>query len=229
MYQKPLLIANWKSQKTAESALMWLRSVTPAPEGLDLVVAPGFTLLGSIGEQLPAGWQLGAQDVSQFPLGAYTGAVAADQLADMGVTYCIVGHSERRHLFHETSQEVLNKVEQLLASQIRPVVCVDQPYWEEQLSLLGGAGISSAAIDIAYEPLAAIGTGAAADPTEIAQFLHRLQTEWPESRVIYGGSVSADNVGEFLLISQGVLVATASVEADSMNNIIVQAAHSARQ
>ncbi len=228
MYQKPLLIANWKSQKTAESALTWMKSVSPVPEGLDLVVAPGFTLLGSIGEQLPAGWQLGAQDVSPFPLGAYTGAVAADQLSDMGVTYCIVGHSERRRLFHETSQEVLNKVEQLLASKIRPVVCVDQPYWEEQLSLLGGAGVSSAAVDIAYEPLAAIGSGVAADPAQISEFLLHLQTEWPESRVIYGGSVNTDNVGEFLLISQGVLIATASLEVASMNNIIVQAAHSAR-
>lgn len=228
MYQKPLLIANWKSQKTAEGALAWVQAVSPLPEGLDLVVAPGFTLLDEVRGHLPEGWQLGAQDVSLFPLGAYTGAIAADQLADAGVAYCLVGHSERRRLFHESSQEVVNKVEQLLAARIRPVVCIDQPYSSEQLRLLGGAGITSANIDIAYEPLAAIGTGSAADPAAVTQFLEQLRTEWPESRVLYGGSVTADNIGEFLLIAQGALIATASLEADSMNAVIAQAAHSAQ-
>lgn len=228
MYQKPLLIANWKSQKTAESALAWVRAVSPAPAGLDVVIAPGFTLLSEVKAHLPEGWQLGAQDASAFPLGAYTGAVAADQLKDVGVRYCIVGHSERRRLFHETSQEVVNKVEQLLSAHVRPVVCVDQPYFKEQLGLLGGAGITSADIDIAYEPLAAIGTGNTADPTAVTQFLEQMRTEWQESRVLYGGSVNADNIGEFLLISQGALIATASLEAESMNAIIAQAIHSAQ-
>lgn len=228
MYQKPLLIANWKSQKSISSALEWTKNVTPAPEGLDLVVAPAFSLLDEVSASLPKGWHLGAQDVSPYPLGAYTGSVAASQLQDSKVKYCIVGHSERRRLFHETSQDVLNKVEQLVAVNIRPVVCVDMPYAYEQLNLLDGAGIKSATIDIAYEPLAAIGTGQAADPAQITQFMKELQGAWLQSRVLYGGSVNADNIGEFLLISRGALIATASLEPDSMNAIIQQARHSAQ-
>lgn len=228
MYQKPLLIANWKSQKTIEGAVQWTRLVASAPSGLDLVVAPAFSLLDEVQNNLPQGWQLGAQDVSPYPLGAYTGSVAASQLRDANVKFCLVGHSERRRLFHETSQDVLNKVEQLVAVGIRPVVCIDQPYAYEQLSLLDGAGVRSTEIDIAYEPVAAIGTGLAADPAAITQFMKELRGAWLQSRVLYGGSVTAENIGEFLLIAQGALIATASLDPDSMNAIIERAQHSAQ-
>lgn len=228
MYQKPLLIANWKSQKSIEGATQWTKSVVSVPGSLDLVVAPAFSLLDEVQASLPQGWQLGAQDVSPYPLGAYTGSVAASQLRDAGVKYCLVGHSERRRLFHETSQDVLNKVEQLVAVGIRPVVCIDQPYANEQLSLLEGAGVRSSTIDIAYEPVAAIGTGAAADPAAITQFMTELRGAWLQSRVLYGGSVTAENIGEFLLIAQGALIATASLDPESMNAIIERAQHSAR-
>lgn len=225
MLKKPLIIANWKSHKTRSEAQDWLTKVIEGDEGLECVIAPPATLYG-VCSKLPKHWQLAAQDVSPFPLGAYTGALAASQLLDVGISYCIVGHSERRRYFHETNQDVVHKCEQLLSVGIRPVVCVDQPYAQTQLELLASAGIDSASIDIALEPLSAIGSQQPADPTTEQVEIEKLHADWPDSRVLYGGSVTAENVGEYLLISGGVLVATASLDVSSMNSLVTQALHS---
>lgn len=227
MIKEPLVIANWKSQSTTADATKWLSTVQASPTGIECVVAPPYTLLQTSTTALPKGWKLAAQDVSPFPLGAYTGAVAARQLANVGVTYCIVGHSERRRYFHETNQDVVNKCEQLLAEGIRPVVCIDQPYAKEQLALLASSHVASESIDVAYEPLSAIGTGQPADPSQEVAMIRWLKADWPESRVLYGGSVSAQNVGDYLLIADGVLIATASLDPVSMNAILLQASASA--
>ena len=222
----PLCIANWKSNKTVAEATAWCEGVHGAPAGVTMVVAFPFPLL-AVSKRLPPGWLAGAQDVSPYPFGQYTGAVVAAQLKDASVSYCLIGHSERRRYFHETTEDIVLKCEQLLSNGIRPVVCVDKPYMKELLGALLRASIQSKSIDIAYEPVAAIGTGQPEALGIVEATIKEIKRQWPESKVIYGGSITGENTGTYLLVSDGLLIGGASLATTSMNEIMAAAAASA--
>jgi triosephosphate isomerase (TIM) len=212
-----LLIANWKSHKKLQAASQWVEQFTTATAGKNprgtVVVAPPFSLLQTVQEAIEgfeAPLILGAQDVSKYPFGKYTGEVAAASLADLGVRYVLVGHSERRRHFNETNQEVAAKVSQVLEAGLIPVVCVDREYVQDQAAALASDQLEK--VLVAYEPVEAVGTGNNQDVGVVQEVVKEIRQAFGEVRVLYGGSVTEFNVGEYLLVCDGVLVGGASLE-----------------
>jgi len=210
----------------------------------DAVIAPPSLQLAAVAEALmgsPVAWA--AQNVHPEEKGAFTGEVSSSMLADLGCAYTIVGHSERRALFGETSEFVARKAEALLAHGIRPIVCVGETLEEresertfevvgQQLdeSLSRIPDDQADVVVVAYEPVWAIGTGRTATP-EMAQEVHgfireRLGTRFGASgaviRIQYGGSVKPDNAAALMAQPDidGALVGGASLEPDSFAAIV---------
>lgn len=213
---KTLLALNWKMNKTPSEARSWAHELSEKYEGVGgvelAVLAPALSL-SALAANLPAGVNFGAQDVSEHESGAYTGEVSAAMLADVGATYVIVGHSERREYHAETDAQVAAKARQAQANGLTPIVCVGEKldvreegehvaYTLGQLrASLAGVG---AGVVVAYEPVWAIGTGKTAtadDAEELAGAIRDALREQygeraSEIRVLYGGSVKPDNIAE---------------------------------
>jgi triosephosphate isomerase len=219
------LVGNWKSNKTWEEAREYLNRLHINSLGQHKVVlCPPFPYLVPMAQlikdkQLPV--LLGTQDLSPFPFGAYTGAVTGAMVAGYA-SYAIVGHSERRKYFHETNQDVWNKARTALDNNVTPIVCVDEPYMEAQLVTFTKEELKR--IVVAYEPLSAIGSGKPDTPEHANAVADRIH--WiTESQVpvLYGGSVTADSVRQFVeqpLVS-GVLVGSASLDPDSWSRLVM--------
>ncbi|HDI11365.1 MAG TPA: triose-phosphate isomerase [Candidatus Acetothermia bacterium] len=235
----PIVAANWKMHKTSQEAADYcrrLRELVPKDPGVELVIFPPFTALGAVRDEL-AGTRIkwGAQNVHPEPEGAFTGEVSLPMLLEYGISYVIVGHSERRRLFGETDDFIAAKLQAALDAGVRPILCVGETLEERragrakevverQLSLaLGGISPDKAReVVIAYEPVWAIGTGVPAHP-EDAQAMAAHIRGWlrerygdvaQEIRIQYGGSVKPDNAGDFLRLPDidGALVGGASLD-----------------
>lgn len=243
----PLMAANWKMHKTVGEAVSFIEAFLPLVRGVDgveIVLAPPFTALDRTGDALAgSGVALAAQDCHAEHFGAFTGEISATMLEDVGCTYAIVGHSERRTLCGETDAEVAGKAATLLRHGIRPIVCVGESLAEreadrafdrvgEQIekSLAMVPPEKAADVVIAYEPIWAIGTGRTASPSD-AQQMHAFVRECLASRfgdgaqrirVQYGGSVKPENV--YALMAQpdvdGALVGGASLDPESFAKIV---------
>ncbi len=245
--RQPIMAANWKMQKTTGEAEAFVRAFLPLvadASGVDVVIAPPFTALERVGAALRgSGVALAAQNVNAEEKGAFTGEIAPAMLTDLGCSYGIVGHSERRTLYGETNQTVAAKAAALLTHDLRPIVCVGESL-EEREAERTPAVISSqieeslasipreraAEIVVAYEPIWAIGTGRTATP-EMAQEVHamireRLQGRFggagDQIRIQYGGSVKPDNVRDLMGQADidGALVGGASLEPESFSKIV---------
>jgi triosephosphate isomerase len=251
MTRRPLIAGNWKLHNGVAEALSLVdavRDATAAHKAAEVVVAPVFTALHAVAERL-RGSHVGvsAQDVYWESKGAFTGQVSAPLLKDLGCTYCIVGHSERRQFFGETDETVRRKVRALVAAGIRPIVCVGESLEQRDQGatlgvvlgqLLGSlAGISNEDLTqlvIAYEPVWAIGTGKTATPAD-AQSVHaairgqlgheRGPAFAAQTRILYGGSVKADNAEALLGQSDidGALVGGASLVVAQFAAIVAAA------
>lgn len=219
--RRNIVAGNWKSNKSFNDAD---ELITDIAEGLrefdtidvDVIVCPPFPYLELIGDAAEdVEFFVGAQNVSKFEDGAYTGEVSARMLSSMNIDYCIVGHSERRKYFYETNQDVAEKVNRLLAENIAPIVCVGEQLEdretekhfevirsqvEEGLFHLNENDIQR--VIIAYEPVWAIGTGKTAtkeQAQEIHAFIRNLLAEKysddiaQEISILYGGSCNAKN------------------------------------
>lgn len=214
-----LIVANWKSHKTRSQAQAWFAELAPLAQKWDLdkvhvVVAPPFSLLSVVDQevdQVTLPIDVGIQDLSPFPPGSYTGAIAVENIEEFGVKYVIVGHSERRRYFHETHAEVANKVERAIEAGLTPIVCLDDEYAEEQAAAINPDLISQCIV--AYEPLEAIGNGHNQPLEEVAPVVASIKTLFPAAAIIYGGSVSAENVAQYTTVCDGVLVGTKSLAA----------------
>jgi triosephosphate isomerase len=245
--RRPIIAANWKMHKTTGEAEKFARNLElhlKDPPDLDVVVAPPFTALGAVGPLLQAtGVALAAQNVHPEPSGAFTGEVSVPMLVDLGCSYVILGHSERRALFGETSALVARKLCAVQAAALRPILCIGETLDEREagntFDVVGGQleesleGADPARADelvIAYEPVWAIGTGKTATP-EMAQEVHgfirqRLEELLGESarqiRIQYGGSVKPENSAELMAQPDidGALVGGASLDPDSFFAII---------
>lgn len=204
-----------------------------------MVLAPPALYVGAMQARLPAGVQLAVQNIYDKPAGAYTGELSAPMLRDVGVAWALVGHSERRQYFGETSAAVACKTAAALESGLRAIVCVGETLQdreagstfrvlEEQLAAVvaaNPAAVSWGRIVVAYEPVWAIGTGRVATP-EQAQEVHAhvraflataLSDEVAGSvRIIYGGSVTAANAGQLIACEDidGFLVGGASLKPE---------------
>lgn len=205
------LVANFKEHKTTSDVLDWLALVGPklTDPAIKVVVAPQFPSLAQAkAKSTDFAIALAAQDVASTREGAFTGEVTAATLKDF-VSYVIVGHSERRHLFGEVASDVAHKVEQLLACQITPIVCLSDDTLNEASQYHGKAVV------IAYEPLEHIGTGEALDPPSIAKVVNKVRDlAGQPTPVLYGGSVDHNNALAIIKQSQisGFLVGTASLD-----------------
>jgi triosephosphate isomerase (TIM) len=248
--RRQLIAGNWKLHNTLAQSTALAKAVHEATTKTtaEVVVAPVFTALTTVAEALRGSHVgLSAQDVYFQEKGAYTGQVSASLLKDVGCTYCIVGHSERRQFFGETDETVRKKVVALLASGITPILCIGESLEQrEQGATIGvsvgqlAAGLAGidtnalAKLVIAYEPVWAIGTGKTATPDD-AQAVHaairayltyeRGEAFAQQTRVLYGGSVKADNAQQLLgqVDIDGALVGGASLVADQFVAIVAAA------
>jgi triosephosphate isomerase len=211
------IIANWKSNKVNEEVKEWwseFQAVYMDHPGVEAIIAPAFvyisTLNGFLKDKNYSGVSLASQDISPFPFGAYTGAVSAGMIKGL-VRYAIVGHSERRRYFHETNQDVANKVFQLLEAKITPIVCVDKDYVNSQINAIEDSARQS--ILIAYEPLEAIGSGIPEKPEEVKKVVDDIKAVI-KVPVVYGGSVNKDNAAIYLNVPgvDGLLIGGASLK-----------------
>jgi triosephosphate isomerase len=235
-----LVAGNWKMNgSTAENAALVAGIVdgVPAGSGFTLLVCPPFPYVAAVATQAEGSpVKVGAQNVSEHEKGAFTGEVAPGMLKDIGCEYVIVGHSERRALYGETSAQVAAKFVAAQAAGITPILCVGETLEEreagatekvvdEQLdAALEAAGIEAfAAAVIAYEPVWAIGTGMTATP-EQAQDVHRhirgrleaLNAEVAAGvQILYGGSMKGENAAGLLAQPDidGGLIGGASLKA----------------
>ena len=214
------VIANFKSNLTQKEVISWVKTVKPTP---NIVVAPSFIHLSSF--LIPnSSYALAAQDVSPFPPGSYTGAINAGQLKDLGVSYCIVGHSERRRYFHETTSEIAGKVRELLSAGITPIVCLEEKDIVPQFAALDNELVPKCIF--CFEPSADIG-GTTTAPHDVIKSVQLKVSEFaPNSPFMYGGSVTSDNISRLLSLGiSGVLVATASLDPTSFNQLIHNVTH----
>ena len=234
MASKKLIVANWKMNPASAREA---GRIARASDARGVVVCPPFPFLSAVGALLRRA-SLGAQDAFWEPQGAFTGAVSALELKRLGVRYVIVGHSERRRVFGETDAIVAKKVAAVAHAGSIPILCVGETKQEHvagktkrvvQRQLRVGLSLyhkpyTPNPIVIAYEPVWAIGTGVADKPAEsarIAAFI-RSQIRAPRVRVLYGGSVNAENVRAFLECSEigGALVGGASLKVEEFKAIV---------
>ncbi len=215
---------NWKSNKTRSEADVWLREFKVQSlkfkvelQKTSIVLCVPFTLLSLLHDQihqfqLPI--QLGAQDVSPYPSGAYTGAVNARQLKEL-VDWVIIGHSERRKYFRETDIVLAQKVQQAKDAGLQIIYCVQ----DEHVIVPQGVDV------ISYEPpwaISAVSNWKTQDPKVAGDVCAIIKKKNPDAVVLYGGSASAENVISFLSqpAIEGILSGGASLDAEKFYQLI---------
>ena len=248
----PLVVGNWKmhgTQAVARELAQTVRDGLKRPRGVEVVVCPPFTVLPAVAEVLKgAAVALGAQNCHWEGQGAFTGEISPAMLAELGCRWVLIGHSERRHIFRETDEEINRKVGAVLRHGMRPVLCVGETEAERRQGLTftvvegqlraGWAGLSADDIGrgiLAYEPVWAIGTGVNATPAQAAEvhgYLRGLVSELASKeiaqslRILYGGSVKPDNAAELTQEPDidGSLVGGASLQPQSFITIAKKSA-----
>ena len=246
---KKLIVGNWKMNGDAHDAKELCVSVLDKieknekfVEDCEFLICPPYlhiALLLNYLKDRPDILKIGGQDCSAYSNGAHTGDISSSMLKDIGCDYVVLGHSERRHLVGETNEIISKKVEKAVARGLIVILCVGETQEqrdadsafdvvEQQIKEAIFEGICSDNLIIAYEPVWAIGTGQAAtagDVMEMHQFirnkLKEIVAESSNLRILYGGSVNADNAAELLNIENvnGALIGGASLDALSFIEI----------
>lgn len=248
--RKKLIVGNWKMNLNTHEASLYLHKLAGAVKpyrDVEVVLAPTLLAVQSLSLQIDRRqFKLAVQNFYWRDHGAYTGEVSANQLRGV-VDYAIVGHSERRHIFGETDKEVRQKVQAAIRNNLRPILCIGETAGERAAGettdilhdqLLGGLANLTAdelhQVVVAYEPVWAIGTGKNANPADIkdaAQAIRRQITHLygekaaEELRILYGGSVSLSNAGDYLATPgiDGLLIGGASLDAAAFVGIVKKA------
>jgi triosephosphate isomerase len=251
MSRRPYIIGNWKLNKTIAEAEAFVQALLPrvaAVDGVDFGVCPSFLSLQPVVDSA-RGSQLGvfAQTMHQADSGAFTGEVSAPMLVEVDVQGVLLGHSERRETFGETDAALQEKVPRALDAGLVPVLCVgeteeerERGETEEKLrrqvneDLAGVPAERLADVVIAYEPIWAIGTGKTATPDQAQEAVAFVRSlvggldagAAEEVRVLYGGSVNTDNLGELLAMPDvdGGLVGGASLDPAAFAQMVETAA-----
>jgi triosephosphate isomerase len=247
---KKLIVGNWKMNLNMHEASLYLHTLSKLVKThrtVDVVLAPTMLTLQSLSLQVNyRQFKLASQNLYWRDHGAFTGEVSASQLRGV-VQYAIIGHSERRHIFHESDKDSRNKVQAAIRNDIAPILCIGETASERVMNettavlhdqLVGGlANVTSEELEritIAYEPVWAIGTGNNATPGDVAkaekairsQIRHLYGKTASEAvRVLYGGSVTKDSAADYLAISgvDGLLIGGASLDAQVFSDIIEKA------
>jgi triosephosphate isomerase len=242
---RPLIAGNWKMHGLAAS-LDEARAVAAAldeqPAGARVAICPPATLIYQMTEALAgSGVAVGGQDCRPEREGAFTGCLAAEMLADAGATMVILGHSERRAYYHETSADVARKVAAALRAGLEPIICVGESAAEreagrqrevvlEQVAESLPDGLAGQVFAIAYEPVWAIGSGRTPTIAEIeevhgeirAALAQRFDAAGRVAPILYGGSVNGGNAAPILAAAEvgGALVGGASLTATQFLPIV---------
>jgi len=247
--RRPLIAGNWKMHKTVAEARTLVREVRAQalPRNVDIVLAPPFTALQAVGEELHGSHiALGAQNMNEAAQGAFTGEISPLMLYELGVRFVILGHSERRMHFCETDLAVNRKVKAALAHGITPIVAVGETK-EEHEARRTHAKVRQQARDafdgvvapdvarciVAYEPIWAIGTGLNDQPENANMVIGEIRAAvegLAHARILYGGSMKGENA--VALMEQpnidGGLIGGASLAAHSFCEILDAAGAAAR-
>jgi len=228
--KKLFIVANWKSNKTIKETEKWLHDFDGELKrdhfslgDKEVIVAPSFTLLEHARycwSNLKLHIKFGAQDISSFEEGAYTGEVSAKQIKELA-DYVIIGHSERRRYFGEDKEIIEKKLRISLQYTLTPILCISE--MNQILNLK--SYILNHEIIVAYEPLFAIGSGHPDTPENADTTALKIKKELGETPVLYGGSVTSGNVKSFTSMSDidGVLVGGASLDPLEFLKIIKNA------
>jgi triosephosphate isomerase len=247
----PLIAGNWKMYKTVAEAESFIAELLPrlsAVQGVDVGVCPPYLALGAVVDST-RGSRVGvyAQNMHHANEGAFTGEVSAPMLTELGVHGAILGHSERREMFGETDRALQLKVPAALAAGLVPILCVGETEEEREAGdterkLRHQVQEDLARVDtdrlgevvIAYEPIWAIGSGRVATPEQAQEAIgfvralvaDRSREQAARTRVLYGGSVKAENAPELLALPDvdGALVGGASLDPESFAAIVDAAA-----
>lgn len=216
------IVANWKSNKTEKEALEWVDAIAKnkpqLKEGQTVVLCPSFLLLSPLKSSLATlsiPFHLGAQDISPFDGGAYTGEVNGKQIHEFG-KYVLIGHSERRKNFSETEELLEKKLNMALKYNLLPIFFVqDENAWIPSLETPF----------LVYEPPGSISPGPADTPENAERVVKILKEKRPESHVLYGGNVTSKNIQSFMSMEhiEGVIVGRASLDPQEFFEIIQNA------
>ncbi len=248
--RKKLIVGNWKMNLSVHEASLYLHKlagIMPVHRDVEVVLAPTMLAVQTLSLQVDRRqFKLAAQNFYWRDHGAYTGEVSAVQLNGI-VDYGIVGHSERRHIFHETEKDIRNKVQAAIRNRINPILCIGETATErtegETTAVLhdqlvsGLANVTSEEIEkitIAYEPVWAIGTGRNATSTDVSAAMKAIRSQVKhlygpaaaeQVRVLYGGSVTASSATDYLMIDgiDGLLVGGASLDGHAFADIVTKA------
>ncbi len=247
--RRPIIAGNWKmNMLLPEAEALADALVRDSAPSVDIVLAPPFTALSRVcGRVEGSPIEIAGQNIYFEPKGAYTGEISAAMLKDAGCRYVILGHSERRTLFHEDDALINKKIHAALECGLKVIFCVGETLQQREADatrsvvegqlkngLQGLSPEAMASLVIAYEPVWAIGTGRTATP-EQAQEVHRFTREFVGAafgektaeaiRIQYGGSVTPDNSASLLKQKDidGALVGSASLKAASFQQIIQSA------
>jgi triosephosphate isomerase len=243
----PLVAGNWKMHKTEAQAEDYIQALLPrvsSVSGVDIAICVPFTdLRAMVDSARGSRVEVYAQNMHHEPEGAFTGEISAPMLSELDIAGVVLGHSERRELFGETDRALASKVPAALAAGLTPILCVGETETEREAgdterklrhqigeNLAGVPEQQLAEVVIAYEPIWAIGTGLVAtleQAQDAIAFVRALVAgRAPEIaervRVLYGGSVKAENAAELLALPDvdGALVGGASLEAESLAAIV---------
>jgi triosephosphate isomerase len=245
--RKPIIAGNWKMNKNRDEALQFVYSVNmklPSSEFVESVVCAQSPVLRDLVKRQGDNLRIGAQTMHYLDSGAYTGEISAPLLESLGVSYVIIGHSERRAYYNETDADINKKLHQAFRYGLTPILCVGEALETREagetdafvkaqvvadLKGLGSAQIQE--LVIAYEPIWAIGTGKTATSEMANDTIKAIRNvvrelydnETAEAvRIQYGGSVKPSNIDELLSMSDidGALVGGASLDADSFLTLV---------
>ena len=245
----PVIAGNWKMNTTVSEAIELvneMRQGLDQIDNVDKVICPPFISLAAVKELIKgSSIKLGAQNIYFEEKGAYTGEISPLMLAEL-CEFVIIGHSERRQYFNETGQIVNKKIQAALRVRLKPILCVGEKLEENEAGrteeiITGQLKASLAGLDylngliIAYEPIWAIGTGKAATGEQANETIGLIRYNVAklcsekvaqDMRILYGGSVTADNATEFMRQPEidGALVGGASLKADQFLSIVKQTA-----
>jgi len=240
---KSIVAGNWKMNKTpreGKTFIIEVASSLPIINNVNVIFCPPFTGLYNIDISPP--YYLGAQNCFYKGQGAYTGEISIEMLLECNVEYVIIGHSERRHIFHENNELIGKKMSRVINAGMKPILCIGETIVEmnngktydiiEEQIIKGLTNVKSIdKIIIAYEPVWAIGTGLTATVekinemhTFIRKILSRLYTNNNSDKtpILYGGSVNSDNANELISIDgvNGFLIGGASLDVIKFTDVV---------